>query len=215
MSILEQVCNDWATQQPKLAKRQLWDANANCGCAQGDVLHRFGGYSPSQLCMLPQATADKETARVLGISVAHAILLRNINDSRPGCPHDVLVNPEKILGKHATFVLAFWLHLDSLDEAAWVAAADAAGAAAGAAARARAAAGAAAVAAARAWDAAWDAAWVAARASWEIQGHELMKAPLYFLPLFGIASIDALREIAAKQEASRGPVAEKGASECQ
>jgi hypothetical protein len=75
-------------------------------------------------------------------------------------------------------------------------------AAAAAAAVAAAAAAAVAAAAAAAVAAAAAAARVAAGASWEIQGHEVMKTPLYFLPMFGIASIDALREIAAKQEVS-------------
>ncbi|MGF7203213.1 hypothetical protein [Sphingobium olei] len=92
---------------------------------------------------------------------------------------------------------------DAAGDAAWDAAWDAAGDAAGDAARAaaRAAAGSAAWDAAgdAAWAAAWDAAraaaWDAARASNEIQGASLMAQrgqPFFFLPMFGLADLDAI-----------------------
>jgi hypothetical protein len=187
-----------------------------CMCAQGQVLHYVGGMSPYDLREIDQEDADKHTAELLGISRAHAVLLRHVNDGQPGAPTCVLTEPEKILGDQAQIVLAFWRHFDRMTEAEWqsvyaaeiaaedaaeIAARDAAEIAAGYAARD--AARDAAWAAAR--DAAWAAAWSAARdaagnwsasdaaagASTEIQGAAVMRAngqPFYFLPMFGFAS---------------------------
>jgi hypothetical protein len=179
-----------------------------CMCAQGQALHYVGGWSPDRLRNVNQAEADRETARLLDISVAHAVLLRRVNDSRPGAPSVVLTDPAQVLGDHADTVLAFWRHLDRMTagqwaaagaaaraaarDAAWVAARDAARAAAGAAARV--AARDAARAAAR--DAARVAAWAAEReATNEIQGARIMRErgqPFTFLPMFGFADPEAV-----------------------
>jgi hypothetical protein len=174
-----------------------------------------------------QEKADRETAKLLNISIAHSILLRSINDSVDGAPSVVLTHPEKILGDQAKIVLAFWLHLDGMKAKDWkkVAAARAAAwAAAGAAARAAArdaaraaardaaraaawaaagaaawaAAGAAARAAARA--AAWDAAWDAGYACGEIQGARIMREKgqaFFFLPMFGFADPESIPALPA------------------
>jgi hypothetical protein len=92
-----------------------------CMCAQGQALHYIGGYSAADLQKMRQAIADKETARLLGISTIHAILLRTINDSVDGAPSIVLTHPEQVLGDQANLVLAFWKYLDSMDDAAWAA----------------------------------------------------------------------------------------------
>jgi hypothetical protein len=148
-----------------------------------------------------QIEADQETAQLLGISLAHAILLRNVNDKVDGAPSIVLTHPENILGDQADRVLVFWRHLDGMsaqdwaaawDAAAWAAAGDAAMAAAWA------AAGAAAMAAAGAgaMAAAWAAAGAAAMATNEIQGAAIMRErgqPFFFLPLFGFASPEDIK----------------------
>ena len=122
-------------------------------CAQGQVLHLIGGLTPKKLCSLSPYEADTQVMKLLEISRAHAVLLRNINDKAQGAPAIVITNPEKVLGENALIILAFWKHLDTLDcngwqkvEAAWAAARDAAWVAARDAAR----------------DAAWGAAWAAA-----------------------------------------------------
>lgn len=193
--------------------------NIGCMCAQGQALHIVGGWTPHRIRDTKQVEADSETAKLLNISRAHAVLLRRVNDAADGAPSIVLTHPEKILGDQARTVLAFWLALDCFSyeqwdavwaaagDAAWAAAGDAAGDAAGAAAwaaardAARAAARAAAWDAARdaAWDAAWDAAgdaaWDAAGATAEIQGGVLMRdrgQPFKFLPLFGFANPEAI-----------------------
>ena len=151
----------------------------NCMCAQGQVLHFIGGWDFDRLRSVEQAEADKVTAELLGISRAHAVLLRQVNDSQFGAPSVVLTDPAKVLGDQAHIILAFWRHLDRMtpdqwraagDAAAAVAAARVAGDAAAAAAAARVAAVAAAWAAdaakaavgAAAWDAVMDAAMAAA-----------------------------------------------------
>lgn len=96
-------------------------------CAQGDILARDGGWSLRRLADASTHEADREVARLLGISVAHAVLLRVINDSQEGCPEDVLAAPEKVLGDQAQRVLAFWRRLDALTRAEWQAIADNAG----------------------------------------------------------------------------------------
>jgi hypothetical protein len=97
------------------------DSGKPCMCAQGQTLFKEGGYSVDQLKEMPQEVADKETARILGISVSHSWLLRHINDSRLGAPQDVLTNPEKYLGPNWEAVLKFWHLLDtlSMDELKW------------------------------------------------------------------------------------------------
>ena len=164
-----------------------------CMCAQGQALYMIGGYSEEQLRNTEQEMADKEVARLLGISVAHSVLLRQINDSQPGAPSDVLTNPEKYLGKNYQTVLNFWTVMDNLTEDNWKevvrrynALDDAAGYAAWDAARyaawyaARVAAGYA------AGYAAWYAAWSAARYAAGYAAYELMgdiENPV-FVPLF-------------------------------
>jgi hypothetical protein len=193
--------------------------NIGCMCAQGQALHLLGGYTPLAIRKLDQLSADREVARLFDISIAHAVLLRSVNDTIDGAPSIVLTHPEKVLGDQAHIVLAFWRHLDRMTEkdwdAAWNAARDVAWAAARDAAResARDAAWNAAWEAARdvAWAAAWsaarDAAWNAARnVAWaaarnvaaacsEIQGAKILREkgkPFFFLPLFGFADPEAV-----------------------
>jgi hypothetical protein len=150
-----------------LFKGSLID-ETGCKCAQGDVLS-CSGWTDEQLRAMTQDSADSEVAKILGISRAHAVLLRQVNDAKDGCPQEVLSNPEKVLGDQADKVLSFWLRLDGLTSEQW----DAAGAAARDA----------------AWSAAGDAARAAAGAANEIQGAAIMREkglPFFFLPMFGI-----------------------------
>lgn len=176
-----------------------------CMCAQGQALHYIGGWDEDRLRNAEQDEADRETAKLLGISTAHAILLRTINDGAEGAPSVVLTDPAEVLGAQADKVLAFWWHLDRMTQAqwdaawaawdaAWDAARDAAWAAAGAAGAAEAAARTTAAEAAWAAAGAAEAAEAAARgAAWatnEIQGAAIMRErgqPFYFLPLFGFS----------------------------
>ena len=183
--------------------------NIGCMCAQGQVLHLLCGLTPAELRDCGQADADRKVAESLNISVAHSILLRDINDRMDGAPSIVLTHPEKVIGDRAKTVLAFWKHLDGLPRQEWAARATAwppvlslgweaaraaAWDAAGFAARD--------AALGSGWDAAaWASAWGAARAAGgaaggatrEIQGAAVMREagkPFYFLPLFGFASPD-------------------------
>jgi hypothetical protein len=90
-----------------------------CMCAQGQALHYVGGWSPERLRKITQSFADQQTARLLGISVAHAILLRLVNDHKPGAPAVVLTDPAQVLGDQAETVLAFWRHLDRMTVWQW------------------------------------------------------------------------------------------------
>jgi hypothetical protein len=199
MTQIQDLLARWNSPEGHPYKGQLIDRGAyddnpgdiGCMCAQGQVLHLLGGWSPERLMDTRQPEADAESARLLNISRVHAVLLRQVNDSVDGAPAIVIKQPEKVLGVHARQVIAFWLALDGFSAEQWAAAWDAARAAARAAAgaaawdAARAAAGAAARDAARAaaraaagaaaWDAAraaaWDAAWDAARAAaWDAAG---------------------------------------------
>ena len=150
-----------------------------CMCAQGQVLHLIGGWSPERIRDINgQAKADAEVAKLLNISRGHAVLLRNVNDSVDGAPSIVLTDPGKVLGGEWSKLLDFWWRMDQMTANNWDAARAAAGDAAWAA----------------AGDAAWDAARAAARAAaWEIQGAHIFRAagrPFCFLPLFGFASPD-------------------------
>ena len=221
MTDIQSIIARWDSGDGKPYKGSLidWDAyeadpeNMGCMCAQGQVLALAGGWSPEKLRYTAQSKADAETAKLLNISRAHAILLRNINDKADGAPSIVLTDPGKVLGDKWSKLLDFWwlFHKYMADDwrkvgaawdaaraaagdAAWDAAWAAAGDAACAAARAAAGDAACAAACAAAWDAAWDAARAAAGdAAGEIQGYDILieqgRKP-FFLPMFGIDTLD-------------------------
>ncbi len=178
----------WAEPGLTLGKGKLID-ESGCMCAMGDALHHCGGWGVQKLRNASQDAADKAAAELLGISSAHAVLLRCVNDWG-GSPSDVLAHPERVLGNQARKVLAFWRHLDAMTAGQWAARADEWHAARVAA---RAAARDAAGVAAR--DAAGVAARDVAEATWEIMGATLLKErdqSFYFLPMFGFADPEAV-----------------------
>lgn len=182
----------------QLFNRARYEKNPSdlgCMCAQGQSLHLIGGWTVKMLMELGvQRKADLAVAKLFNISVAHSVLLRQINDSVPGAPSIVLTDPGKVLGDQWSKLLDFWWFCDQVDAAAWSAARAAARAAAWSAAGD--------AAGDAAWAAAGDAAWDAARAAagdvvgiaaGEIQGAEIFHTvgrPFYFLPLFGITNPD-------------------------
>jgi hypothetical protein len=186
-------------------------------CVRGQALHFLDGVSPAELRTYEQAAADKRVAELFGISRAHAVLLRIINDSRPGAPSVVIRDPAQVLGDQAETVLAFWRHLDRMTPQQWAAVRAGGGgcgrddgrrcgeggggggvgwAVTAAEARAARAAARAAAAAARAVE--WDMATARRalrRATNEIQGAAVLRAlgrPFFFLPMFGIAQPEDL-----------------------
>ena len=210
---IQPLIDRWQTDKGKPYKGTLIDiveyyldpSNPGCMCAQGQLLH-YAGWDAHRLSSVAQHEADREVAKLLNISKAHAVLLRIVNDNADGAPATVLTDPGAVLGGQWSKVLDFWGHLDTMSFAAWGVASQAAqatawksaGEASGAA----------------AWKSAWEAAgpdawksagaaarvaaWVAARAAagaaaWEIQGAEIMRRdnkPFCFLPIFGFASPD-------------------------
>ena len=207
MNTINELLAYWDSDEGRPFKGELIDMVAyeenpgslSCLCAQGQALHILGGVEPKTLYGMDQENADKLTADLLKISRAHAVLLRNINDSVEGAPSIVLTDPGKVLGDQWSKLLDFWWALDQFTPAQWDAAGaaawDAARAAAWAAAWAAARAAARAAAGAAAWDAARAAAWDAAGASSEIQGAALMRErgqAFYFLPFFGFADPEAI-----------------------
>ena len=211
MTEITKLIDRWNSDEGKPYKGRLIDRDSysegdlSCMCAQGQVLHVVGGWDADRLSNTGQAEADRATAKLLNISRAHAVLLRNMNDKVDGAPAIVLTDPGKVLGDQWSKLLDFWWHMDTLGAygwkkvdaagaaawaAAWGAAWDAAGVAAGDAARDAAWAAAGDAAGDAAGGAAGDAAWVAAA---EIQGAEIFKrdgTPFFFLPMFGFASPD-------------------------
>ena len=162
---VEELLDYWPGNIP--FKGSLVSDDGSCMCAQGQALHFLDKYNSSDLRNINQATADKRVAELFGISRAHSVLLRIVNDRQDGAPSSVIRNPEQVLGDQAHVVLAFWRHLDRMTAAAG----DAARAAAGAAAR------------------------DAAGASNEIQGAAVMRATgqsFFFLPLFGFSDPEAV-----------------------
>jgi hypothetical protein len=107
-----------------LFKGNLIDKD-DCMCAQGDILHNECGWSFEKLKSVEQKEADSEIAKALGISVAHAVLLRQINDKADGAPGIVITNPELFLGDQSFRILKFWHHIDRMtkeDWSAWISA---------------------------------------------------------------------------------------------
>ena len=107
-------------------KKKLVSDDGSCMCAQGQALHFLGGLTVDELRGINQKDADLQVAKLFGISLAHSILLRNINDNREGAPSCVIRNPEQVLGYQAQTVLAFLRHLDRMTPAAWEAVREAA-----------------------------------------------------------------------------------------
>jgi hypothetical protein len=62
---------------------------------------------------------DEVTAKTLGISVIHSILLRRFNDLSSQSPAIVLNEPEKILGENWGKVSEFWHFVDSITQGQW------------------------------------------------------------------------------------------------
>jgi hypothetical protein len=203
---VDDLLNWWPGNVP--FKGKLISEDGSCMCAQGQVLHFVGGMSADDLRQIEQDEADKRVAKLMGISRAHAVLLRIVNDGQPGAPTCVIREPEKVLGPQAQLVLSFWRRLDEMTSeqwrdvtAAWAAAGDAARDVAWDIAwdaAAQAAAGDAAGDATEAvtvFAAAWAAAGDAAGASNEIQGAAVMRErgqPFFFLPMFGISQPEEL-----------------------
>jgi len=95
------------------------DGNLSCMCAQGQVLHVLGGWLPEMLFKGGQQVADAETAKLLNISMAHSVLLRQINDMDDGQPAKVLTDPGAILGDQWSKLLDFWWYIDAIDAKEW------------------------------------------------------------------------------------------------
>jgi hypothetical protein len=216
MTTLTDLMARWGTDEGKPYKGRLIDLDAynknpndiGCMCAQGQVLHLIGGWSPRQLVDTTLSEADKETAKLLNISQAHAALLRIVNDRRDGAPASVITAPRAVLGEKWWSVLDFWHYIDNMGSDEWAVAEeiawDDAGHAAWAAARAAAQTAAEDPAAYAAWEAAYaawagggSAVWAAARATAaataEIQGSDILRdqgKAFVFLPAFGFASPD-------------------------
>ena len=185
MNNINELIARWNTDEGKPYKGSLIDmgsyedGNLSCMCAQGQVLHVVGGWDADRLSSIQQSDADKETAKLLNISRAHAVLLRNTNDMIDGAPAIVLTDPAKVIGDQWSKLLDFWWYMNTLNTDGWAK-----------------------VVAARyaVWDAAWHAARYAARdaagyATSEIQGAEILKRdgkPFFFLPMFGFASPDEI-----------------------
>jgi hypothetical protein len=198
---IQPLIDRWQTDDGKPYKGTLIDMDAynadpsdfGCMCAQGQILHH-AGWDVHRLNWVAQKEADCEVAKLLNISISHAVLLRIVNDWADGAPAVVLTDPGAVLGGQWSKVLDFWWYFDTMTKAAQAAAWAAAGEAAWeAAAEAtwKAALEAAGEAALRA---AGQAGWgYAAQAAWEIQGAEIMRRdgkPFYILPSFGFASPD-------------------------
>jgi hypothetical protein len=121
---IEAMVQRWSGMERPLFRGKLIDTDG-CKCAQGDVLS-CAGFTDDELREMTEYNADKEVARILGISRTHAVLLRKVNDKVGGSPQIVLSNPEQIIGDKSQLLLAFWLYLDQMTPAAWEAAQDAA-----------------------------------------------------------------------------------------
>jgi hypothetical protein len=205
-STIDQLLDYWPGNIPFKTKLVSDDG---CMCAQAQALHFLGNLTVNEIRAMGQADADRRVAKLFGISLAHSVLLRIVNDGQKGAPSSVIRNPEQVLGDQAHAVLAFWRHLDCMTPAAWAPVKAATEAAAEAATIAKRTAEAAAEAAAggtakvAAWGAAMASAMVvpssrpnaAAYASNEIQGAAVMCAnnkPFFYLPLFGFSDPQAV-----------------------
>jgi hypothetical protein len=186
-------------------KKKLVNDDGSLMCAQIQALHFLGGLTVDELRNIDQRDVDLRVAKLFGISLAHSILLRNINDTQDGAPTCVIRNPEQVLGDQAQTVLAFWRHLDRMTPAdkeavreaaravslSWESAVSLSWATVGEAVWEAAPA----VALALAGEAAGAAAREAAGATSEIQSAAVIRAnnqPFAFLPLFGFSDPESV-----------------------
>jgi hypothetical protein len=166
MSAINRAVARWTDPATRpLFKGSLIDRDTGCMCAQGDVLFNEGGYTAEMLYGMAQEDADTHTMRILGISRAHSVLLRSMNDKADGSPQNVLTDPASVIGDKADLILAFWRHLDGMTPEQWSAAGSAAWSAARSAAGSAAESAAESAARSAAWSAAGSAAWSAARSA--------------------------------------------------
>lgn len=113
---VEELLDYWPGNIPY--KGELVDYKG-CMCAQGQALYFLAGVSKEDLREYEQENADTEVAKLFGISVAHSVLLRKINDLRPGAPSVVIRNPGKVITVQLDTILAFWWHIDKMSPDMW------------------------------------------------------------------------------------------------
>ena len=121
---LDSMHERWTTaERPSLRQGGLIDSGGCC-CAQGDVL-RCAGVTDDELRMMTQDRADLEVGRLLGISTAHSVLLRRVNDSAAGQPQRCLLAEQvaeygsELLGPMHAELFAFFRRLDEVTADQW------------------------------------------------------------------------------------------------
>lgn len=94
------------------------EENGLSPCAQSEaiMLSKSIGIMDFQALWKGGLNLDKITAKTLGISVIHSVLLRRFNDLSSQSPAIVLNEPEKVLGNNWDKVLEFWHFIDSLTQ---------------------------------------------------------------------------------------------------
>jgi hypothetical protein len=119
---VEMVLDRWTNERPKFAKGALIRMNyatekmadSYCCCAQGDAMIACG-VPALELYHMHQVEADRKVADLLGISMFHSIMLREVNDSMDGCPENVLRFSDDGLGQvlgpnwRAAIALGEWI----------------------------------------------------------------------------------------------------------
>lgn len=204
----------WATDKGKPFKGDLIDwetyladpSDLGCMSAQGQLLFE-AGWKPTQLKRMDQAGGDLAVAKLLNISRAHAILLRHVNWQIDGDPSVVLTDPGKVMGDQWSKVLDFWWALHSLTPEDWDAVSNSVNISIERNIQLRENATNAAINAADAVvgerkrsfvgditrHASRTAEWYAARATYEIQGADILRRDgnrFFYLPTFGFSSPD-------------------------
>lgn len=80
-------------------------------CAQGLVLNGCG-VDDSTLRKMEQSIADQTVAKILNISLVESIILRRVNDSKKGCPQNILRLTDdgigSIIGPHWKQLVSYW-----------------------------------------------------------------------------------------------------------
>jgi hypothetical protein len=126
MTNIQDIIRGWKTGELKPIKHQLIDWNAynkdakplDCMSAQGQILHLLAGWTPEKLDF--RQNADRKVASLLNISLAHAILLRNFNNTHDSSPHIVLTEPSKVLGNQWSKILDLWRLFDRYSFRDWI-----------------------------------------------------------------------------------------------
>jgi hypothetical protein len=123
MTDIHDIIKNWKTSKSKLYNNEFVDWElfhdecdcVGCWCTQAQVLFLVGGWTFEKLReeAVKGVGIDVQFARLLNISRAHSKLLYHVSYKEDDNPFLAITNPAKFLGKQWSKLLDFWWFLDT------------------------------------------------------------------------------------------------------